>query len=513
MKGRIAILLLTAVVLTATSSIIPAPAEYTCAGDARYKTEALSRPRILQGSRAGKAFRTRVSGLPRFAQEEAYELTVGTCGATIRALTPEGVFRARQTLRKLELTDTSRLCCTIFDYPRYEHRGLMIDESRSFKGKEFIKKELDAMALLGLNSLHLHLTDAAGWRIEIKSHPELTERVAWRIGYTYADWEAGGYKFASAGDPDAYGGYYSQEDLKEIVAYAAERYIQVIPEIEMPGHSMEVNRTYPELACIDASGRRRNFSWDLCPGNEGTFRLLEDILSEVIEIFPCKYIHIGGDEAVMRDWPSCVNCRARMEAEGFTEVRQLQGYMVGRICRWLQEHGRTAVGWDEILETGIPRDAVVMSWRGSAGGEKAAAAGHKVIMSPNTHCYFDYYQDLIRKEPLAVGELTSLHWVYTYDPGDDSHILGLQANLWCEKVPTVKHAEYMLYPRLFAIAETGWSPKSRKKDPVEFRSRAHTLLDALRKLGYNGFDMDTESDFAIAGMRRTQSGELIYPAF
>ena len=281
----------------------------------------------------------------------------------------------------------------------------------------------------------------------------------------------------------------------------------------MPGHSMEVNRTYSEIACVDENGRSRNFSWDLCPGNEDTFKLLEDVLTEVMDIFPCRYVHIGGDEAVMRDWPVCVNCRRRMQEEGFTDVHQLQGYMVGRIARWLKENGRTAIGWDEILETGIPDDAVVMSWRGTAGGEKAAAAGHKVIMSPNTHCYFDYYQDFIRKEPLAVGELTSLHWVYTYDPGDDPHILGLQANLWCEKVPTHEHPEYMLYPRLFAIAEIGWSPKPEQRDAAEFRSRARTLLCALRQLGYNSFDMDTESDFAVAGLRRTRTGEIIYPAF
>lgn len=494
-------------------ALLPAPVEYNEKPDSRYDVAVLQKVRVRTGKRCGDAFRRRVADLPAFAAREAYEMKIGSCGVTIQALTSEGEFRARQTLRKLAAVDSSRRCCTIFDYPRYEHRGLMIDESRSFKGKEFILKQIDAMALLGLNSLHLHLTDAAGWRIEIKSHPELTERAAWRLGVTYAEWESRGYPFTNAGAPDAYGGYYTREDLKEIVKYASERYINVIPEIEMPGHSMEVNRTYPELSCVDSSGRRRNFSWDLCPGNDGTLRLLEDILTEVLEIFPSKYIHIGGDEAVMKDWPSCVNCRARMQEQGFTEVRQLQGYLVSHICNWLKAHGRTALGWDEILETGIPQDAVVMSWRGTAGGEKAAAAGHKVIMSPNTHLYFDYYQDLIRKEPLAVGELTSLHWVYTYDPGDDPCTLGLQANLWCEKIPTTRHAEYMLYPRLFAVAEIGWSPKSRTKDAAEFRRRARTLLDFFRSLGYNSFDMDTETDFARAGLRRTQKGEIIYPLF
>ena len=499
-------------IVSALQLLIPFPVEYS-EGKSCYEAKVLEKPRVLLGGRASGSFRERTSQLPEFARKEAYELRITPCGVRIQALTPQGEFRARQTLRKLALADSARRCCTIFDYPRYAHRGLMIDESRSFKGKEFIKKQLDAMALLGLNSLHLHLTDAAGWRMEIKSHPELTERSAWRIGYTYAEWEANGYPFSTSGTPGAYGGYYTQDDLREIVAYAAQRYIQVIPEIEMPGHSMEVNRTYPELACIDISGRRRNFSWDLCPGNDGTLQLLQDILSEVIDIFPCPLVHIGGDEAVMKDWPECVNCRARMEAEGYTEVRQLQGFLVRHIAAWLREHGRTAVGWDEILETGVPEDAVVMNWRGSEGGMKAAATGHRVIMSPNTHVYFDYYQDLIRKEPLAVGELTSLHWVYTYDPGDDPHVMGLQANLWCEKIPTAAHAEYMLYPRLFAISETGWTPASHHKDAGEFRARARAYLDVFRALGYNTFDMDTESDFAREGKRRTQAGEIIYPLF
>ena len=498
--------------LLLTSSIIPRPVEYTT-GARQYKDCALGRVRVRTERQCTKDFRERTAALPEFARREAYEIRIFPGRTCIQALTPEGEFRARQTLRKIALTDSSRLCCTIFDYPRYEHRGLMIDESRSFKGKEFLRKQIDAMALLGLNRLHLHLTDAAGWRIEIKSHPELTQKAAWRLGTLYAEWEGKGYPFASEDTPGAYGGYYSQEDLREIVAYAAERYIEVIPEIEMPGHSMEVNRTFPEIACKDSTGRSRNFSWDLCPGNEGTFKLLEDVLTEVISIFPCRYVHIGGDEAVMKDWGECVNCRRRMQEEGFTEVRQLQGYLVGRIARWLSAHGRTAVGWDEILETGIPGDAVVMSWRGSAGGKKAAALGHKVIMSPNTHCYFDYYQDLIRKEPLAVGELTSLHWVYTYDPGDDPMIMGLQANLWCEKVPTPSHAEYMLYPRLFAISEIGWTPGSYRRDPEEFRKRARSLLKVFRDLGYNTFDMDTETDFARGGFRRTQKGEIINPAF
>lgn len=505
-----------ALILAAALQLIPAPVSYTpMQGPAVPKME---RVRLNK-----KDFRQDVSDLEPWQQQEAYRITIGKV-LMIEALTEEGIFRARTTLRQLrELAGWHMQgdvyvrnpipCGVIFDYPRFRHRGLMIDESRSFKGLDFLKKQIDAMALLKLNVLHLHLDDSAGWRIAIDSYPELTAKTAWRIGQKYIDWEQAKYRFTTADDPNGYGGFYTKDELRDLVAYAAERYITVIPEIEMPGHSMEVNRTYPELACIDASGRTRNFSWDLCPGNDGTIRLLEDILTEVIDIFPSKLIHIGGDEAVMKDWSACVNCRARMQQQGYTDVRQLQGYLVSHIAAWLKAHGRTAIGWDEILETGIPQDAVVMSWRGTAGGEKAAAAGHRVVMSPNTHLYFDYYQDLIRKEPLAVGELTSLHWVYTYDPGDDPLILGLQANLWCEKIPTAAHAEYMLYPRLFAIAEIGWTPKSHPKDAEEFRRRARVLLDLFRSLGYNTFDMDTETDFARAGLRRTQAGELIYPLF
>ena len=293
-------LLLTLAVLAA--QIIPCPVEYQERAGQICPASVLDHPQVRQGANCSCEFKKRTKSLPAFASKEAYQLDISTGGVKIQALSPEGVFRGRQTLRKLRLADSVCVCCTVFDYPRYEHRGLMIDESRSFKGKEFIKRQIDAMALLGLNSLHLHLTDAAGWRIEIKSHPELTQRAAWRLGYTYAEWESRGYPFATQDTPDAYGGYYSRDDLREIVRYASERYVQVIPEIEMPGHSMEVNRTYPELACMDEKGHRRNFSWDLCPGNDGTLKLLEDVLTEVLEIFPCRYVHIGGDEAVMKDW-------------------------------------------------------------------------------------------------------------------------------------------------------------------------------------------------------------------
>ncbi|MBR5700650.1 MAG: beta-N-acetylhexosaminidase [Bacteroidales bacterium] len=476
--------------------LIPSPVSYT---SEKGECDA-ARVRVVE--KVGKkAFLKRTAFLADFAREEAYALTVRPGRILIEAATPTGAFRARKSLEQMRLEGDRIPCCTIFDYPRFRHRGLLIDESRSFKGLDFLKKQVDAMALLKLNRLHLHLTDAAGWRLRIEAYPALTDKAAWRIGERYIDWQNAGYPFATATTTGAYGGFYTREQMKELVAYAAERHVEIIPEIEMPGHSMEVNRTYPEMACETSDGKALPFSWDLCPGRDETFTFLETVLSEVMEIFPSRYIHIGGDEAVMKDWPRCVHCKARMDAEGYTDVKQLQGYLVRRIEAFLRSKGRTMLGWDEILETGIPEGAVVMSWRGTSGGKKAAAAGHDVIMCPTAYCYLDYYQDLIRKEPKAVGPLNSLHRVWSFEPAegfsdlDAGHILGLQGNLWCEWVPTVSHAEYMLYPRAFAIAETGWSP--RGNDTFEgFRPRAVSLCKAFRSLGYNTFDLSTESERA-----------------
>ena len=491
-----------ALILAATLQLIPAPVSYT-------PMQGPVAPKIERVRLNKKDFRQTVAELEPWQQQEAYRITIGK-QLRIEALTEEGLFRARTTLRQLRELAGWHLqgdvfvpnplpCGVIFDYPRFRHRGLMIDESRSFKGLDFLKKQIDAMALLKLNVLHLHLDDSAGWRIAVDSYPDLTAKTAWRIGQKYIDWEQAKYRFTTADDPNGYGGYYTKDELRELVAYAAERYITVIPEIEMPGHSMEVGYAYPDVICQNPDGTTFRGSWDLCPGTEATFDFLEAVLTEVMDIFPSPYIHIGGDEATMKTWGNCPKCRARMEAEGLTEVRQLQGYLVRRIEAFVRAHGRRIIGWDEILETGVPEEAVVQSWRGTSGGIKASAAGHDVIMSPNSHCYFDYYQDLIRKEPKAVGTLTSLHWCYDYEPVaegmDPAHVLGLQANLWCEWIPTPEHAEYMLYPRLFAIAENGWSPQ-REKDYDSFRSRAKALLDIFRRLGYNTFDMDSESELA-----------------
>ena len=489
-------------ILSAALQLLPAPVEFTPA-------EGVSETRRVCLQMNRPAFRKAAEDLPEFARKEAYRLTVKRHKIIIEALTPEGLFRARTSLEQLR--ESGPLPCgRIFDYPRFRHRGMMIDESRSFKGLDFLKKQVDAMAALKLNVLHIHLTDAAGWRLEVPEYPALADSAAWRIGKSYFDWEKAGYPFAGPSDPNAYGGYYTAAQLKELVAYAAEHYVTVIPEIEMPGHSMEVNRVCPECACVDGSGRVKNFAWDLCPGNEGTFALLKAVLDQVMDIFPSEFIHIGGDEAVMQDWPVCVNCRKRMQEEGMSDVKELQGYLMRRVEKYLLAHGRRAIGWDEILDSGLSSGAVIMSWRGISGGVKGSAAGHDVILSPSTHCYVNYYQDLIRKEPAACGELVSLRFCYGYEPlapgMDEKHILGLQGNLWCEYVTTCEHAEYMLYPRMFAIAETGWSPAAAKDFPG-FRERALTMAGSFHRKGYRTFDLNTESELARSGFQRFEQLE------
>ena len=484
--------------------IIPMPVEYIVS-DGFYSLKGDGTDvKVIIGS---SYFSKKVNDLPEFAQEEAYELTVDKKGVKIYAMTEEGAFRAKQSLEMMRLLDPQIQFCTIFDYPRFQHRGIMLDESRSFKGKAYILKQIDALALLRMNVMHLHLTDAAGWRLQIDAYPNLTDHVAWRVGETYHEWEALGYPFTNAQDPKAYGGFYTKDDIREIVAYAAERHIDIIPEIEMPGHSMEVNRAYPEIACVGPDGKPRPFSWDLCVGNDDTFKFLETVLEEVIELFPYKYIHIGGDEAVKKDWEVCVNCQKRMEEEGMKHKNELQGYLVRHIEAFLRERGKTIIGWDEIVETGLPEQAVVMSWRGTPGGIKASAQGHDVIMSPNSYVYLDYYQDLIKKEPKAVGHMQSLRHVYKYDPLEGiapeyhHHILGLQGNLWCELIPYPAHAEYMLYPRAFAIAEIGWTPQELR-DFFPFRERCLKLITVFRALGYNTFDLFGESLKAQTGRLR-----------
>ena len=431
----------------------------------------------------GKRSFTRWSAfLPEYARKEAYRLTITPKQVRIEANTPEGVFRANTTLAQLELPLP---CGVIIDYPRFAWRGIMLDISRHFRDKEFILKQIDALSEVKLNVLHLHLTDAAGWRLEVKSHPELTAKAAWRVGDTWRQWDTTGQRYEGS-----YGGFLSQDDVREIVAYAAERHMTVVPEIEMPGHSRETVYAVPGVGCKDTSD-------DLCPGKEATFKLLEDVLTEVMDLFPSEYIHIGGDEAGKRDWHDCPDCRRRMQEEGLTSVEELQSYLVRRIEAFLNAHGRRLIGWDEILEGGLSPNATVMSWRGTEGGLEAIRQGHDAVMTPGNRCYLDKVQDAPVREPEGWGGYLPIDSIYVYDPAAGipeaslGHLLGVQGNLWHELIPQPSHTEYMLYPRAFAIAEIGWSPVD-VKDAVDFRERAIAHAAALRERGYNTFKLEEE---------------------
>ena len=419
----------------------------------------------------------------------------------ISAADDAGEFYARQSLAQLlnaaekENGQASLQCQIIEDCPRFPYRGLHIDVSRHFFSIDFIKKQVDAMAMFKMNRLHLHLTDAAGWRMEIESWPRLTEYAAWRPEANWKAWWNGDRAYVEEGTPGAYGGYYTKEELKSLVEYAAERHITVIPEIEMPGHSEEVLAAYPEVGC----GGNPETHADLCIGKEVTFKMLEDILDEVIEVFPSEYIHIGGDEAGKQAWKTCPDCRRRMKEEGLENVDELQSYMIRRIEKYVNSKGRKIIGWDEILEGGVSKTATVMSWRGTEGGISAMNMGNDVIMCPGSYCYLDKAQDAPFLEPESIGGYLPLEKVFGYEPVETTmpqkgldRLLGVQANLWTEYVPTESHAEHMLWPRAAAIAEIGWSPAGSKADYQDFRRRALIAMNALRDNGYAVFDLENE---------------------
>lgn len=435
--------------------------------------------------------------LKDFAYNEAYRLIVGKRGVDIYCTGDVGEYRARQSLSYMASFSDTLSFCSIVDYPRFAHRGIMLDISRNFRDKDFILRQIDVLDMLKMNSLHLHLADDAGWRVEISSYPRLTGYAAWRKGKEWTEWRSSGKHYAEQGSPEATGGFLTKEDVAEIVSYARKKNINIIPEIEMPGHSAELLAAYPEVACLSADGKEKVFSSDVCPGNEETFRILEGILDEVIGMFPSTYIHIGGDEASKSSWKECPLCRKRMEEEHLDGVDGLQSYLVHRIEDYLESKGRHLLGWDEIMQGGLAPSATVMSWRGTANGIEAAAMGHDVIMSPNTYCYIDYYQDAPLYSPLAIGGYIPLTRIYSYDPLEGvpeehfDHILGVQANLWTEFVPTEEHVEYMLYPRTFAVAEIGWTPQT-EREFTSFRGRSVRLVEQLKDKGYHPFDLANE---------------------
>lgn len=429
---------------------------------------------------------------------EGYSLNVAKDGVTIKASSPVGFFYGSKTLLQLFPAEvfsssfqpdlkTELAGVFIKDAPRFGYRGVMIDVSRHFFSPDFIKKMIDVFALYKINTLHWHLTDDQGWRIEIKKYPKLTE-----IGSIRKESMVGHYS-ENRFDGKPYGGFYTQTEIKDVVAYAASKYITVIPEIEMPGHSMAALTAYPELGCTGGPYELRT-KWGVedhiyCP-TETTFRFLEDVLTEVMDLFPSKFIHIGGDEAPKITWENSEYAQRLMKREGLKDEHELQSYFIKRIDKFVTSKGRRIIGWDEILEGGLSPNATVMSWRGEEGGIQAAKMKHDVIMTPNSHVYLDYYQGAPVSEPLAIGGYLPLEKVYEYEPlspkltkDDAKHILGVQGNLWTEYIETPEHAEYMLFPRILAVAETGWSrtPKSFK----DFSKRVFAHTNLLSHTGVN----------------------------
>lgn len=441
---------------------------------------------------------TRLKGCKHY--EEAYVVEINSRSVVVTATSDAGLFYGMQSLEQVaepagEGKQTFPLG-RIDDAPRFAYRGFMMDVSRHFRSKEFVKKQMDAMARYKLNRLHLHLTDAAGWRLEIKKYPLLTDFAAWRPATTWKEWwnGPGGRKYCDATDPQAKGGYYTQADVKELVQYAAQRHITIIPEIEMPSHSEEVLAAYPSLSC---TGQPYVHS-DFCVGNEEVFAFLENVLTEVMELFPSEYIHVGGDEAGKQAWKECPKCLRRMKEEGLKGVDELQSYLIHRIELFLNKHGRKLLGWDEIMEGGLAPNAAVMSWRGEEGGLKAAEGGHKAIMTPGVFCYLDSYQDAPHTQPEAIGGYLPLSKVYAYNPVPEtfteeqaSFIEGVQGNLWAEFIPTDTHYEYMMYPRLLAIAEVAWS-NPEVKCYTGFYRCALREVDWLLQQGYHPFPLKEE---------------------
>ena len=435
---------------------------------------------------------------------EGYDLAVAPDSVVIRAPTQAGLFYGVQTLFQLlppEIFSTNLVtnvdwqmpCVQIEDWPRFKWRGLLLDVSRHFFNKSEVETILDAMALQKLNTFHWHLTDDQGWRIEIKKYPRLTRVGAWRSGVGFGL----DPKSTTAYGPDGrYGGFYTQADIREVVAHAAARHITIVPEIEMPGHSTAALAAYPQFSCTGGpftNGTTSGiFQGIYNPANDETFKFLDDVLTEVIQLFPGKYVHIGGDEVPKETWKNSPECQALMKREGLKNEDELQSWFTRRIETFVSAHGRTMIGWSEILQGGLPQNAAVMDWIG--GAREAASAGHDVVMTPTAYCYFDFYQSsnhVTEPKAAAWGGPLTLNKMYAFDPMPtnvppqlQSYILGAQGNLWTEQIPNLKHAEYMIFPRACALAEVTWSAKDTH-DWDDFMSRLQIQARRLAQLGIN----------------------------
>lgn len=475
--------------------LIPEPFEMT-QSDGMFK---VSQAMLVGAGSTSNKVNFRVDPNATDIPDEGYQLEIDEAGVRLTAKTETGLFYGKQTLLQL-LTPNGLPYVKINDQPRFPYRGLHLDVSRHFFDKEEVKKLMNVMSYYKLNTLHLHLTDAGGWRLQIDKYPKLTQEGAFRTQSDWREWWDNGKdrQYLKEGTEGTYGGYYTKDDIRDMLAYAAEKHITIIPEIEFPAHSDEVFVAYPELCCAGKS----HTSGDFCIGNPKTFEFMENVLTEVIELFPSEYIHIGGDEAGKNTWKTCPKCQALMKKEKLANVDELQSYMIRKAEEFLNSKGRRLIGWDEILEGGLAPEATVMSWRGEAAGFKSARMGHDVIMTPGSYMYFDFYQADPRHQPVAIGGYTPIRKVYNYNPipqdsltaEEAKHFLGVQANTWTEYIPTPEHLEYMMFPRALAVAEIGWTPQE-KRDWQDFKPRVNAHIPVLQQMGLNPFPLSNELEF------------------
>jgi len=449
---------------------------------------------------------------------EGYALNVTGDSVVVSGHDHAGLFYGLQTLTQMlpSRPDGSApmklAAAAISDAPRFPYRGMHLDVGRHFFGPEFVKRYIDELARYKINRFHWHLTEDQGWRIEIKAYPRLTQVGAWRKE-TMVEKNFDPY----VGDATPYGGFYTQDEIRDIVAYAQQRYVTIIPEIEMPGHSLAALAAYPELACTPGPfevGTRWGVFEDIYCPKEETFTFLENVLTEVMDLFPGEYIHIGGDEAPKERWQESEVAQAIIQREGLADEAALQSWFVQRIERFLNAHGRRLIGWDEILEGGLAPNATVMSWRGTEGGIEAARQGHDVVMTPTSHLYFDFYQGDPDAEPLAIGGYTPLERVYDFEPvpeeltpAEARHVLGAQGNVWTEYIATEDHVEYMVFPRMFALSEVVWTDP----EPRDFRDFARRLPWHLDRLDAQGIRYRIPDVVGLARDRLTLNDDMEVP--
>ena len=451
--------------------------------------------------------------------DEGYLLTVSPSSITLTANTKAGIVYGMQTLlQTLPAVRTNAALqipsMQVRDFPRFQWRGMHLDVSRHFFSPELVKQYIDLMAAYKMNTLHWHLTDDQGWRIEIKKYPKLTGVSAWRVDQNDKVWSS--RPQAREGEAPTYGGYYTQEQIRDIVRYAAQRAITIVPELDVPGHSAAAIAAYPYLSCTQqpqrpmTGGNYTGVASNLCPGNDSVFTFLQNVYTEVIALFPSTYIHVGGDEVDKSPWKKCPKCQARIKAEGLKNEEELQSYFIRRMEKFIVSKKRKMIGWDEILEGGLAPEATVMSWRGEAGGIEAAKMNHNVVMTPGNPVYFDHYQGDPASEPLAIGGFNTLKRVYSYEPlpkelteEQAKYVLGAQANLWTEYITTPSHVLYMILPRMLALSEVVWSPKdARNWEGFNERLQAHFSRFDQQILPYS------KGNFKVDIKPASQNGQL-----